>query len=181
MGTMNMATNADEKMMEVANVDKKLLRTWLGQYATGVTIVTTVDENGKKVGMTANSFTSVSLEPPLVLWNIAKNATYLKAFCEREYFAINILSEEQHLESNHFSKPAEDKFSGIDSVQELKGLPVLENALTTFICKSYQIHEAGDHFIIVGEIKYCRHNGGRPLVFHNGKYHEANLHRIYKD
>ena len=163
----------------IQEVDKRQLRTLLGQFATGVTVVSTVAENGQKVGMTANSFTSVSLDPPLILWNIAKTASNVNDFCRCEHFAINILNEQQHQASNHFAKSAADKFSDVGSVGEILGVPVLSDALAVLVCRTYQLIEAGDHFIILGQIEHCQHNHGKPLLFHNGKYHQAQLHPVH--
>lgn len=161
------------------DADKKQLRGLLGQFATGVTVVTTTGQDGRKIGMTANSFTSVSLEPPLILWNIAKTATHLEDFRECEHFAINILNEQQEQTSNHFARSASDKFNSIDQVEEILGVPVLSDALATLVCKSYQWVEAGDHYIILGQIEHCSINSGKPLLFHNGKYHQAQLHSVH--
>lgn len=166
--------------IHVADVDKRQLRNFLGQFATGVTVMTTVNKEQHKVGMTANSFTSVSLEPPLILWNIAKSSSNVDDFCQCERFAVNILNDQQHVASNHFAKSAEDKFSSIDGIDEVAGVPVLQDALTTLVCKNQQIIEAGDHFIILGEIEVCRANEGKPLLFHNGKYHQASLHPVHQ-
>lgn len=168
-----------QEFFSVADIDSRKLRTLLGQYATGVTVVTTVDDTGHKIGMTANSFSSVSLNPPLILWSIAKTSSNAQTFCNAKNFAINILAEQQHQASNHFAKSASDKFSEFDAVSELHGVPVLTEALTSFICKTHNIVEAGDHFIILGEIEQCQHNGGKPLVFLNGQYHQAQLHPVY--
>ncbi|MGN9714451.1 flavin reductase family protein [Acinetobacter variabilis] len=159
--------------------DTKQLRGLLGQFATGVTVVTTTGQDGRKVGMTANSFTSVSLEPPLILWNIAKTATNLDDFRKCEHFAINILNEQQEQTSNHFAKSAADKFNSIDQVEDVLGIPVLSDALATLVCKNYQWVEAGDHYIILGQIEHCSINSGKPLLFHNGKYHQAQLHPVH--
>ena len=159
--------------------DKKQLRSLLGQFATGVTVVTTTGQDGRKVGMTANSFTSVSLEPPLILWNIAKTATNLDDFRECEHFAINILNEQQEQTSNHFAKSATDKFNSIEQVEDVLGIPVLSDALATLVCKNYEWVEAGDHYIILGQIEHCSINSGKPLLFHNGKYHQAQLHPVH--
>lgn len=166
--------------LPIHETDIRQLRTFLGQYATGVTVVTTVDKNNCRVGMTANSFSSVSLDPPLILWSIAKTASNVDDFCHCERFAINILNEEQQLASNHFAKSSADKFADLEMVENVMGIPILNDALTTLICKPYQIYEGGDHHIIVGEIEFCKHNGGNPLVFHNGKYHQTQLHPAYK-
>ena len=159
--------------------DKKQLRGLLGQFATGVTVVTTTGQDGRKVGMTANSFTSVSLEPPLILWNIAKTATNLDDFRECEHFAINILNEQQEQTSNHFAKSATDKFNSVEQVEDVLGIPVLSDALATLVCKNYEWVEAGDHYIILGQIEHCSMNNGKPLLFHNGKYHQAQLHPVH--
>ncbi len=166
-------------MTPVIQLEPRSLRRLLGQYATGITVVTALDVNQRKIGMTANSFTSVSLDPPLILWNIAKSATHFEDFKQAEYFAINILNEDQYLESNHFSKSADDKFEGLDDVDEYMGIPILNKSLTTFVCRQYELHEAGDHYIIVGQIEACRNQMGNPLVFHNGQYKQANVHQAF--
>lgn len=168
-----------QEVFSVDDIDSRQLRTLLGQYATGVTVVTTVDNSGQKIGMTANSFSSVSLNPPLILWSIAKTSSNAQTFCEAKKFAINILAEQQHQTSTHFAKSAVDKFSEFEAINELHGVPILTEALTSFICKTHNIVEAGDHFIILGEIEQCQHNGGKPLVFLNGKYHQALLHPVH--
>lgn len=166
-------------MTPVIQLEPRSLRQLLGQYATGITVVTALDVNQRKIGMTANSFTSVSLDPPLILWNIAKSATHFEDFRQAEYFAINILNEDQYLESNHFSKSADDKFEGLDDVDEYMGIPILNKSLTTFVCRQYELHEAGDHYIIVGQIEACRNQMGNPLVFHNRQYKQANVHQAF--
>jgi len=168
-------------MTPVIQLEPRSLRQLLGQYATGITVVTALDVNQRKIGMTANSFTSVSLDPPLILWNIAKSATHFEDFRQAEYFAINILNEDQYLESKHFSKSADDKFEGLDDVDEYMGIPILNKSLTTFVCRQYELHEAGDHYIIVGQIEACRNQMGNPLVFHNGQYKQANVHQAFAD
>jgi flavin reductase (DIM6/NTAB) family NADH-FMN oxidoreductase RutF len=166
-------------MTPVIQLEPRSLRQLLGQYATGITVVTALDVNQRKIGMTANSFTSVSLDPPLILWNIAKSATHFEDFKQAEYFAINILNEDQYLESKHFSKSADDKFEGLDDVDEYMGIPILNKSLTTFVCRQYELHEAGDHYIIVGQIEACRNQMGNPLVFHNGQYKQTNVHQAF--
>ncbi|WP_407303815.1 flavin reductase family protein [Acinetobacter sp.] len=163
----------------VQDADKRQLRNILGQFATGVTVVTTLAEDSSKVGMTANSFTSVSLDPPLILWNIAKTATHLEDFRQCDHFAINILNEQQDQTSNHFAKSSEDKFAQINHDVHALGVPVLNDALATLVCKNFQWVEAGDHYIILGQIEHCILNSGKPLLFHNGKYHQAELHTVH--
>lgn len=169
----------NKQTFSAKEADKRQLRSLLGQFATGVTVVTTVGEDNRKIGMTANSFTSVSLEPPLILWNIAKTASNLEDFRQCKHFAINILNEEQYQESNHFAKSSADKFSQVNGVDEVLGVPVLSEALASLVCKNYQWVEAGDHYIVLGEIEQCQFKSGKPLVFHNGKYHQAHLHPVH--
>ena len=165
---------------QAADADKRQLRTLLGQFATGVTVVTTKTQDHVKVGMTANSFTSVSLDPPLILWNIAKTATHFEDFKSCEHFAIHILNEDQEQTSNHFARSSADKFSQIDHQEDAAtGVPMLNQALATLVCKNYQWVEAGDHYIVLGQIEHCTLNTGKPLVFHNGKYHQAQLHSVH--
>ena len=155
----------------VEAADKKQLRRVLGQFATGVTVITTTGRDGAKIGMTANSFSSVSLEPALILWNIAKTATNVDEFRACEYFAINILNDQQEQISNHFAKSSADKFSAIDKVEEILGVPVLSDALATLVCKNHQWIEAGDHYIVLGQVEQCSVNSAKPLLFQNGQYH----------
>lgn len=170
-----------DEFFSINDIDSRQLRNLLGQYATGVTVVTTVDKQGQKIGMTANSFSSVSLDPPLVLWSIAKSSSNAENFCDCPNFAINILAEDQHHASNHFAKSAQDKFSNFAGLAEINNIPVLQDALTSFVCKTYNVVEAGDHFIIVGQIESYQHNAGKPLVFLNGKYHQASLHPVHSE
>lgn len=163
----------------INDVDQRQLRSVLGQFATGVTVVTTTAPDGSKVGMTANSFSSVSLEPALVLWSISKTSSNLAAFQGCKYFAINILTEQQEQISNHFAKSAADKFKALDHVELVLGVPVLSQALTSLVCKNFQWIEAGDHYIILGQIEQCLINQAKPLIFHNGKYHQAQLHSVH--
>ncbi|NMZ47028.1 flavin reductase family protein [Pseudomonas oryzihabitans] len=154
----------------------RALRNLLGQFATGVTVITTRGRDGRKVGMTANSFSSVSLEPPLVLWSLARQAPSLPDFLAASHFAIHVLGSDQHQLSGHFARPAEDKFAGIAHVEGTAGVPLLEEAVATLICRNHVQYEGGDHLIFLGEIEHYRHSGGEPLVFHAGQYRVASAH-----
>ncbi|WP_416405432.1 flavin reductase [Arthrobacter sp. LFS091] len=156
--------------------DLRDFRGALGQYATGVTVVTTVAADGRKVGMTANSFTSVSMEPPLVLWCPSKRAPSLGDFEDATHFAINILASDQHVLSRQFATPATDKFAGTETTEGIAGVPLLNGAVATFQCRTVSRHDAGDHVIYVGEVESYNHDGGAPLVFHAGKYHATANH-----
>jgi flavin reductase (DIM6/NTAB) family NADH-FMN oxidoreductase RutF len=159
-----------------AAFDLRDFRGALGQFATGVTVVTTLGVDGRKVGMTANSFTSVSMEPPLVLWCPSKRAPSLADFEESTHFAINILASDQHVLSRQFATPSTDKFAGAETSEGIAGIPLLDGALATFQCRTVSRHDAGDHVIYVGEVEKYENAGGEPLLFHSGRYHAATNH-----
>lgn len=161
---------------DTAAFDLRDFRGALGQFATGVTVVTTVAADGRKVGMTANSFTSVSMEPPLVLWCPSKRAPSLGDFEDATHFAINILASDQHVLSRQFATPATDKFAGAETTEGIAGVPLLDGSVATFQCRTVSRHDAGDHVIYVGEVEEYTYDGGAPLVFHAGKYHATASH-----
>lgn len=148
----------------------ELLRKALGCFPTGVVVVTTLGDNGSPVGITVNSFSSVSLDPPLILWSIALNAPSLGAFRNHSGFTINILSEEQQELSLQFARPSDDKFQGVDWHPGYADTPVLDNSMAVLQCKTYRCHEGGDHEIFLGEVQKINFNDQRPLVFHRGQF-----------
>ena len=150
--------------------DPIALRQCLGHFATGVTVVTCAAADGSPRGITANSFSSVSLEPPLVLWNIAKVSNSLQAYLGAEHFAINILAADQESVSNHFARTDHTRFNGIDFTLSTENVPVLADTVACLHCRTHQIHDCGDHFIIIGEVIRLRLIGGKPLIFFDGKY-----------
>lgn len=156
--------------------DERDLRNAFGQFATGVTVVTTRAMDGRRVGMTANSFASVSLDPPLVMWCASKKAPSLVDFKSSSHFAINVLASHQHAISRQFATPLDDKFVGVDVTEGLIGLPLLGETVCVFECRTVATHEAGDHIIFVGEIERYTAPGGDPLVFHSGSYQVATKH-----
>ena len=160
---------------EGSGLDPRDFRSALGQFATGVTVVTTRSADGAKVGLTANSFASVSMDPPLVLWCPSKRAPSLKEFEESTHFAINVLASDQHVLSRQFATPAEDKFLGVRVRDGVSGLPLLEGAVATFQCRTVARHDAGDHVVYIGQVEEYANHGGEPLVFHGGTYH-ATVH-----
>lgn len=159
-------------------LDKRQLRDVLGSFVTGVTVVTTVDTEGKLHGLTANSFSSVSLDPPLVLWSQAIAAGSHAIFRDAPRFAINILAEDQYAISNHFAKGAPDKFSGIEFDAGIGGLPLLRNCSAWLECNVVARYPGGDHLIFVGEVKGIRRSARRPLVFGGGRYLTADPHDL---
>ncbi|WP_077488164.1 flavin reductase [Sinomonas mesophila] len=156
--------------------DVRDFRSALGQFATGVTVVTTRSADGSRVGMTANSFTSVSMDPPLVLWCPSKRAPSLGDFEASTHFAINILASDQHVLSRQFATPAEDKFAGVRCAEGVSGVPLIEGAVATFQCRTVARHDAGDHVVYIGQVEEYTNRGGEPLVFHGGSYHATVRH-----
>ncbi len=153
-----------------ATVDAREFRNALGAFTTGVTIVTTRDTAGRDVGLTVNSFNSVSLEPPLVLWSLARSSASLAAFVDAEYFAVHILGARQEALSNQFARRGADKFSGIDVARGQGGVPLLDGCAARFECRTAYRHEGGDHEIFVGEVINFQHFDRPPLVFQKGGY-----------
>lgn len=146
------------------------LRRAFGTFATGVTIITTVDEAGEVYGFTANSFSSVSLDPPLLLVNIAKSAYGLKVFGNAEGFAVNILAENQRELSNTFATKGTDKFAGSSWSSKFTGSPVFDGVIAWFDCESFQQVDAGDHLILIGKVLEYDYNSDAPLGFCRGAY-----------
>ncbi|MDX6299581.1 MAG: hypothetical protein QOF53_795 [Nocardioidaceae bacterium] len=166
-----------QKEVEGAAFDARDLRRALGQYATGVTVVTTADDQGRPFGMTANSFTSVSLNPPLVLWAAAKSSPSLAAFEASDRFAVNVLAFDQHHLSRQFATSGTEKFEGVPL--RPGDLPLLEGTVAHFVCRRVPEQgrlDAGDHVVFLGEIESYEAPGGEPLVFHSGFYRVATKH-----
>lgn len=151
--------------------DARTLRDALGCFATGVTVVTTFEENGDPVGLTANSFTSVSLDPPLLLVCIAKSSGSLKALEKADHFAVNVLHIGQQPASQLFSQPGENRFRQTPWQRGKHDAPLLSNALANFECRRHQLHDGGDHIILVGEVVRATFDPRRdPLLYFRGKY-----------
>jgi flavin reductase (DIM6/NTAB) family NADH-FMN oxidoreductase RutF len=170
---------------ESSPFDTRDLRRALGQYATGVTVVTTQDEDGRRWGMTANSFTSVSLSPPVVLWAAAKSSPSMPAFDRATHFTVNVLASDQHHLSRQFSMSGTDKFDGVALIPtdelatgptDVVHPPVLEGTVAHFVCRRTERIDAGDHVVFFGQIESYDAPGGEPLVFHSGSYRLATRH-----
>ncbi|MCA0272594.1 MAG: flavin reductase family protein [Proteobacteria bacterium] len=144
------------------------LRTALGRYATGVTVVTTEGSSGP-LGMTANSFTSVSLDPPLILWCPARASTRFPDFMAADHYAVHILSSHQLALARRFSASGND-FAGIDLGLTPEGLPVIPGCVARFDCRAEARHDGGDHAILVGRVLRAETRAGDPLLFWNGRY-----------
>lgn len=157
-------------MTEAPETSVRQFRDALGAFATGVTIVTTRTRSGVDVGLTANSFNSVSLEPPMVLWSLAKAARTLPAFLESSYFAVHVLSAAQEELSHTFATRGADKFSGLALERGRGGIPLLDGCSARFQCRTAVKYEGGDHVVFIGEVESFDHFERPPLVFHGGRY-----------
>lgn len=152
--------------------DPRDLRNALGKFATGVCVITTRGPDGKLEGLTANSFCSISLDPPIVLWSLRKDAGSLSTFKEASHFCINVLHARQVGMSRHFCSPQLNKFDGVadEFTEGLQGIPALKNALATFECEQLEHHSVGDHIVFYGAVKRYTYSQATPLAFHSGAY-----------
>ena len=147
-------------------------RVALGMFATGVTIVTARTAEGELVGLTAHSFNSVSLNPPLVLWSLARAAASMSAFRAGSHYAINVLGADQKDLALRFAAKGVDRFADVDFVEGVCGAPLLAGAAASFECFNRSRYEEGDHVIFVGEVERCIHRAGAsPLLYHGGKFY----------
>jgi flavin reductase (DIM6/NTAB) family NADH-FMN oxidoreductase RutF len=151
-------------------LDERHLRTALGRFVTGVTVITTRAQDGRLEGLTANSFTAVSLEPPLVLWSLKDTSASLPSFESATHFAVNVLGAWQAALAQHFAKRAEDKFKNVVHAPGLGGCPLLFGALATFECSRETTTSGGDHIVFFGRIQRAAYRDGEPLTFSAGTY-----------
>lgn len=140
----------------------------LGQFATGVTVVTCASKDGP-IGITANSFASVSLDPPLVLWSPARASRRFPYFEAARHFAIHILGEEQAAVCRAFVRDGA-AFGAVDWTEGAEGVPLIDGCLARFECRREAVHEGGDHLIVVGRVTRAAYRKGAPLVFCSGCY-----------
>lgn len=150
--------------------DERDFRNALGTFGTGVTIVTTRAPDGRPYGMTANSFSAVSLDPPLVLWSLALKSPSAPLFRAAQHFGVSVLALDQLHLSRHFARSAEDKFVGIDTVDGAGGVPLIGGAASTFECRSEYRYFGGDHQIIVGRVERYTYDRRATLLFCHGRY-----------
>ena len=150
--------------------DTRELRNCFGRYATGIAVVT-LPAGPAHCGVTVNSFTSVSLEPPLVSFCLSRRSSLVPAFEAEERFAVNVLSASQADHSKRFAKPSLNSWGGVRFREDALGCAVLDGALASFSCRRFGLHEGGDHLIIVGEVvEYDIDRSAEPLVFYAGRY-----------
>ncbi len=155
-------------------INKDEFRAALGRFASGVTVVTTKDDDGKLYGLTVSAFCSVSLEPPLILVCIEKTTGSHRALKEGDFFAVNILKESQQHYSDQFASYLPDKFDGIEFEINENGIPILQNTLANLECRLVNACGGGDHTIFVGEIEKSRISDGKPLIYFHGNYRKMN-------
>ena len=155
------------------DIDGRELRNALGRFATGVCLITTVTDKGEALALTANSFSSVSLDPPLVLWSLQNNSDVYDAYAHPRYFAINVLAREQEGHSNQYSRKGEHQLAPEHFHLGKFGSPIVHDALASFECELETTHEGGDHLIIIGRVRdMVTRADGDPLLFYSGAYRE---------
>jgi flavin reductase (DIM6/NTAB) family NADH-FMN oxidoreductase RutF len=171
---MTTATHPNDPENEYARdnsvLDPRDFRKALGNYATGVTVITAAGENGEPVGLTCNSFASVSLNPPLILWSLVSHSPRMASFQNASHFAVNVLGESQRMLARQFATPATDKFAGVSWTPGLGRAPVLAGTVATFQCRSADRYYGGDHVIFLGAVEAYSYNGGGPLLFAQGGF-----------
>lgn len=153
-----------------ATHDPRALRNALGHFPTGVAVMTTLRGDGAPIGLTVNSFASVSLDPPLVLWSLAAKSPSLGAFRAASHFCVNVLAAEQEDVCRRFATPGQDKFAGVDWKPGGTGMPVLERCVATFECRAAFNNWGGDHVIFVGHVERYGTLDLPALLFHRGRF-----------
>lgn len=149
----------------------RALRTALSQFATGVAIVTTAAPTGVPIGLTVNSFSALSLDPPLILWCLQRSSTCRPAFTAAEHFVVNLLSAGQRQLADRFAASNQDRFAGVAWNLNTNGVPILSGTVGHFVCRKMQLVDGGDHIILVGQIDgYTITRALEPLIFLDGKY-----------
>src|SRR5215470_14199289 len=161
---------ANELASDSSPIDPRDFRNALGSYATGVTIITAAAADGKPYGLTCNSFASVSLNPPLVLWSLVVYSSSLTVFQNASHFTVNVLGASQQALANKFAKSADDKFTGVDWTPGLGNAPILAEGVANFQCRSVNRYYGGDHVIFLGAVEAYSYNRREPLLFAQGGY-----------
>ena len=161
-------------------IDPHSLRKVLGSFVTGVTVITTIDKNGKAYGLTANSFSSVSLDPPLILWSQSLTAPSYPVFRDALRFAVNILADDQIDISRRFAGSSDDKFTGVAMRAGIGGLPLIEGCAAYLECTSEDRFPGGDHAVFLGRVEKIEHSNRSSLIFGGGKYLTAQPYDLEK-
>lgn len=161
---------ANEFASDSSQIDPRDFRNALGTYGTGVTIITATAADGKPYGITCNSFASVSLNPPLVLWSLGVYSSSLTVFQNASHFTVHVLGTSQQALANKFARSSEDKFAGVDWSPGLGNAPVLADNVANFQCRSVNRYYGGDHVIFLGAVEAYAYNASEPLLFARGTY-----------
>ena len=161
---------ANELASDQSPIDPRDFRNALGTYATGVTVITAMAADGKPYGLTCNSFASVSLNPPLVLWSLVIFSQAMSIFQNASHFTVNVLGASQQALANKFATSSEDKFVGVEWTPGLGNAPVLANSVANFQCRAADRYYGGDHVIFLGAVEAYAYNRQEPLLFHRGGY-----------
>lgn len=155
---------------EFDQIDGRQLRDVLSCFATGVTVVTSIGDQGAPVGLVVNSFSSVSLDPPQILWSIGLNSPSRDAFCAHPGFAVNVMGADFKDETMRFARPSDNKFKDVDWTAGKHDVPVLDCAVATFECETEQRILSGDHEIFIGRVLRVNNRDAAPLIFHRGQF-----------
>jgi flavin reductase (DIM6/NTAB) family NADH-FMN oxidoreductase RutF len=161
---------ASELASDASSIDPRDFRNALGTYATGVTIITAATAGGKPYGLTCNSFASVSLNPPLVLWSLGMFSQGLSTFQNASHFTVNVLGASQEALAQKFAKSSDDKFDGVEWTPGLGNAPVLANSIASFQCRAANRYYGGDHVIFLGAVEAYTYNRHEPLLFARGSF-----------
>ena len=153
-----------------ATIDPSELRRCLGSFVTGVTVITALADDGTPIGMTANSFNSVSLDPPLIVWSLRLNASSFAVYSRARRFVVNILSEEQVEVSNRFARSGPDRFAGVAVSAGIDGVPLIDGCSAHLECRTEAIYPGGDHLLFLGRVERIVGSARKPLAFGAGKY-----------
>ncbi|MFN0084203.1 MAG: flavin reductase family protein [Blastocatellia bacterium] len=153
-------------------IDSQLFRRAMGHFASGVTVVTAMTAEGEPRGMTASAFSSVSLDPPLILVCVGRSSSFYEVITSTGFFAVNFLSAGQQAVSQRFASKIEDKFEGVETATGKTGAPLLAGSLAHIECSRFEILPGGDHIIVLGRVEHLDVFGGEPLAYFAGKYRE---------
>ncbi|MBP02813.1 MAG: nitrilotriacetate monooxygenase [Rhodospirillaceae bacterium] len=168
----NYSEEVESSLGPTASENARLaFRQVLGQFCTGVTAITTVAQNRELIGITVNSFSSLSLEPPLILWNIDSASPNFNNFDMGEPFAVNVFAQDQQALAEQFATSGIDKFSGVKTHLGLKGVPIIDGCVAYLECDVESRYPGGDHDIIVGKVRKISNFRRAPLLFHGGEFH----------
>lgn len=160
--------NHPSSLSTAASFDATEFRSTLGYFATGVTVITARRADGQPIGMTCNSFSSLSLDPPLIQWSIANSSRNHAVVRYAQFFAVHVLDASQNHLCKQFSARDGDRFAGLDLEAGLHNMPLLKDCLARFECETHAQHAAGDHTLIIGQVLRLKRWNGRPLIFYRG-------------